>query len=230
MRSLGYSTVELLLTPLQFGVPNSRLRYYLLAKKKPLHFLHITEEDVDRVWRHIPGQGTDWVDDRSHHSTESNPHVPSLASYLDSPDETFNYTIPDQVLFKWGRLFDIACPSSRRSCCFTRGYTQLVQGSGSILQMNEALDTTAVFNQFLATRPESQDAVRILDSLQLRYFSPSELLRIFGFNPRGTDSAEPSNFRWPDTKLVSIRSRYKLIGNSVNVTLVQALIEYLFSE
>lgn len=81
----------------------------------------------------------------------------------------------------------------------------------------------------MAVSSEGEDAVRILDPLQLRYFSPSELLRIFGFNPP-TDSSEPSNFKWPDPKLVSARSRYKLIGNSVNVTLVQALIEYLFSE
>ena len=32
LAALGYATQELLLTPLQFGVPNSRLRYYLLAR------------------------------------------------------------------------------------------------------------------------------------------------------------------------------------------------------
>ncbi len=134
-----------------------------MAKKKPLNFLHTTKEDVNRVWRHIPGQGTDWVDDRSDHSTtESNTSIPSLAPYLDGSDETSNYSIPDQVIFKWGRIFDIVRPSSRRSCCFTRGtlatpalenflylpspqgYTQLVQGSGSILQLNEALDVRLV--------------------------------------------------------------------------------------
>ena len=34
----GYSYQEFLLSPSQFGVPNSRLRYYLLAKKRPLMF------------------------------------------------------------------------------------------------------------------------------------------------------------------------------------------------
>ncbi|XP_078494854.1 tRNA (cytosine(38)-C(5))-methyltransferase-like [Ciona intestinalis] len=38
LEQLEYSTAEFLLTPKQFGVPNSRLRYYLLAKRKPLHF------------------------------------------------------------------------------------------------------------------------------------------------------------------------------------------------
>ncbi|KXN84817.1 tRNA (cytosine(38)-C(5))-methyltransferase [Leucoagaricus sp. SymC.cos] len=208
MRSLGYNTLELLLTPLQFGVPNSRLR-----------------EDIDRVWRHIPGQGKDWVDDRFDDSLDSDPNLPptpNLSSYLDSPDATSDYSIPDKVLFKWGRLFDVIYPSSRRSCCFTRGYTQLVQGSGSILQMNEDLDV-------ICARPDGPDAVRILDPLRLRYFSPNELLRIFGFNSR-VDIYGPSNFKWPDTKVITVRSQYRLIGNSVSVTVVQALIEYLFSE
>lgn len=43
--SLGYSIQEFLLNPNQFGVPNSRLRYYLLAKKKPLQFAFLFHED-----------------------------------------------------------------------------------------------------------------------------------------------------------------------------------------
>lgn len=35
---LGYIFQEFLLSPFQFGIPNSRLRYYLLAKRKPLQF------------------------------------------------------------------------------------------------------------------------------------------------------------------------------------------------
>lgn len=123
MRSLGYRTLELLLTPLQFGVPNSRLRYYFLAKKDPLRFAHTGKENIDRIWRHIPGQGEDWIDDRFDDSKERNRvHIPTLNSYLDTPAETADYyPIPDKVLFKWGSLFDVIYPSSCRSCCFTRG-------------------------------------------------------------------------------------------------------------
>lgn len=38
LERVGYSYQEFLLSPVQFGVPNSRLRYYLLGKKKPLSF------------------------------------------------------------------------------------------------------------------------------------------------------------------------------------------------
>ncbi len=42
---LGYDYQEFLLSPVQFGIPNSRLRYYLLARKKPLKlFLECGEQ------------------------------------------------------------------------------------------------------------------------------------------------------------------------------------------
>jgi hypothetical protein len=51
---------------------------------------------------------------------------------------------------------------------------------------------------------------------QLRRFLPSELLCLFGF---------PSNFEFPDG--INLEHQYKLIGNSINVTLVSLLIKEL---
>ena len=127
------------------------------------------------------------------------------------------------------------------------GYTQLVERAGSILQESEDLDvryglpllllsvsnslhyqTSAVFNEFLEARARGDaDAVTILHPLRLRYFSPSELLRLFAFDPLRSESLE-STFVWPDS--TSKKSKYKLIGNSINVKVVQTLIEYLFKE
>ena len=64
-------------------------------------------------------------------------------------------------------------------------------------------------------------AVEILHPLQLRYFSPGELLRLFCFEDVGGDSS----FQWPDG--LSKKTKYRLIGNSVNVLVVTMLIEYL---
>ena len=81
------------------------------------------------------------------------------------------------------------------------------------------------FDKFLKAQSEGNlNSVEILRPLALRYFSPSELLRIFAFNPPGQDST----FFWPEG--ISEKSKYRLIGNSVNVKVVQELIEYLFSE
>lgn len=46
LHSLGYNIQEFLLSPNQFGIPNSRLRFYLLAKRKPLQFsINLNQED-----------------------------------------------------------------------------------------------------------------------------------------------------------------------------------------
>ena len=144
-------------------MPNSRLRYYLLAKRTPLHFLHVPSNKLDNIWRQIPGQeSVSWSDPRfqEHVGTDSLPDddIRKIRDYLDIPSEgnAQKFAIPDKVLEKWGRLFDIVTPSSRRTCCFTRGmdyylilssmydeiagYTKLVERTGSILQENEILD------------------------------------------------------------------------------------------
>ncbi|KAF9485437.1 S-adenosyl-L-methionine-dependent methyltransferase [Pholiota conissans] len=242
LRSIGYTTLEHLLTPLQFGIPNSRLRYYLLAKKDPFGSTNISEGKTNSIWRQIPGQGIAWSDPRlDEESQAGRSMVDEIKTYLDDDrgEEHYQrYRIPDKVLEKWGRLFDIVKPSGKRSCCFTRGYTQLVERAGSIIQENEALDTTSTFDAFLhAQSLGERDAIHLLHPLKLRYFAPSELLRIFAFDHMSStssrskekaDNRENAEFIWPET--VSTKSKYKLIGNSVNVLVVQKLIEYLFDE
>ncbi|KAH9836755.1 S-adenosyl-L-methionine-dependent methyltransferase [Rhodofomes roseus] len=238
LSGLGYNVLELLLTPLQFGIPNSRLRYYLLVKAKPLQFANVGEDAAQAVWRHIPGLAPDWVDTRM----QSGPRevvvdgraadsVAEIRQYLDPPLEDGQLhpcAVPDRVLEKWGRLFDIILPSARRSCCFTRGYSKMAERSGSVLQMNEELDTTSIFDRFLAAQALGQEnAVRILDPLRLRYFSPTELLRIFCFVPTaGGVHEDQLGFLWPED--LSVKAQYRLIGNSVNVRVVMQLINYLF--
>ncbi|CAG8481610.1 2630_t:CDS:2 [Diversispora eburnea] len=51
LNNCNYNYQEFFITPLQLGIPNSRLRYYLLAKKKPLTF---KESDSSKILCHIP--------------------------------------------------------------------------------------------------------------------------------------------------------------------------------
>ncbi|KAK0506399.1 S-adenosyl-L-methionine-dependent methyltransferase [Armillaria luteobubalina] len=167
------------------------LRYYLLARRKPW----VSGMDQG-VLKEIPGRVVG--------------EVKTVRDYLDHGGE--EYMVSDRVLTKWGRLFDIVLPGDRKTCCFTSGnaflmlnnscYTHLVERAGSILQMNEELDTTKTFDEFLLTAD-----LAILRPLRLRYFTPNELLRIFDF--------DSSSFQWPDN--VSRKTKYRLIGNSVNV-------------
>jgi len=228
---MGYTTVQFLLTPLQFRIPNSRLRYYLLAKMAPLVFPCSREPGGDDIWRYIPGGADhDWKDPRSNNESDSHSPVEHLRPYLDEFVADANdhlYGVPDRILTKWGRLFDIVLPSAQRTCCFTRGYTKLVERSGSILQMNEKLDTKTTFDQFLEAQAKGDpNAVRILHPLRLRYFTPTELLRLLSFECQGKMS--PSAFVWPPG--ITTKTKYRLIGNSVNVKVVTELINFLFEE
>ena len=102
-----------------------------------------------------------------------------------------------------------------------------------------SLQTTSVFDAFLhAQSLGGPQTAKTLEPLKLRYFSPSELLRIFAFDTTRGESVsrlmdpvagtETRPLTWPNT--VSLKSKYKLIGNSVNAHVVQQLIEYLFLE
>ncbi|EJD55273.1 S-adenosyl-L-methionine-dependent methyltransferase [Auricularia subglabra TFB-10046 SS5] len=200
LASLNYSTREFLLSPLQFGIPNSRKRFYLLAKLGPLEFAL------------PPSVFVEWTDPRDTNEPLSSE---SLARFLDQgTTETNECIVPDKVLLKWAHEFDIVLPSAQRTCCFTRGYTHLAQGSGSVLQENADLEARL-----------TDEAVAILRPLRLRYFTPTELLRIFCFLPP-SESQIP--FSWPAN--ISRKTKYKLLGNSVNVLVVRHLLDYLFTE
>ena len=49
LRCCLFCVQEFLLSPLQFGIPNSRLRYFLIAKKQPLAFHFSTQDQVQYI-------------------------------------------------------------------------------------------------------------------------------------------------------------------------------------
>jgi len=62
----------------------------------------------------------------------------------------------------------------------------------------------------------------------LRYFSPEELLALFGFDPttfRVYDDSRNSSME----RMFGNRKCYELIGNSLNVIVVKELLHHLFS-
>ena len=139
----GYDSLELLLTPLQYGIPNSRLRYYLLAKARPKQFSGILNRHGNQVWRHIPN------DTGPKSDSDYGCPVTEIRRYLDRDSQTACFEslqIPDRVLERWGRLFDIVLPSSQRTCCFTRG--ELIRSPGTIT----AIESTPRLHPACGTR------------------------------------------------------------------------------
>lgn len=96
--------------------------------------------------------------------------------------------------------------------------------------------TTQTFDEFLSAQSRGErDAVHILRPLRLRYFTPGELLRLFAFSRPHADAesstqdigaGDDRSWVWPPG--VSRKVQYRLLGNSVNVRVVQALVEFLF--
>ncbi len=126
LKKLGFVTREFLLTPLQFGIPNSRLRYYLLASRAPGAF-ESPAHPSDRILCHVPGRGADWEDPRTSGARDAVENsVRPLRDYLDRENALTAHAVSDRVLEKWGRLFDIVLPSATRTCCFTRGHFLVV--------------------------------------------------------------------------------------------------------
>jgi tRNA (cytosine38-C5)-methyltransferase len=123
------------------------MRYYLLAKLKPLNFAkpvtgtiigyiplsaHMSQEFID----------TRGITDEEKLVDETAQPIDPLSKYLEHDRHYGQYLVPDKVLVKNSHVFDIVKPDGHRSCCFTKGYYHYAQGTGSILQMNQEIDAS----------------------------------------------------------------------------------------
>ncbi|KAI8594998.1 TRNA aspartic acid methyltransferase 1 [Dissophora ornata] len=301
----GYEFQELLITPLQIGIPNSRMRYYCLARKieKVGSFVqkvtgtligYIPSLDSSQPSSAAEGEDKGEMDGEEEEEKEQGPKdfvdgrkqgdlsglststaakkrrtslststvtkdgsedtakkpdedsiladpmlalkVETLEKYIefkDVEDERMKrYMIPDKTLLKYGRLFDIVKESTRRSCCFTKGYYHFVESTGSILQLVHEKDTATVFDEAEALKakanadPTTADennakALALLRTLGLRYFTENEVARLMGF------PIMEGKFSFPAT--TSLKQRYRVLGNSINVKVVSQLVRYLLT-
>ncbi|KAL1930686.1 hypothetical protein VTP01DRAFT_10848 [Rhizomucor pusillus] len=232
LKACGYQFQEFLLTPLQLGIPNSRMRYYLLAKSNTLTFAHPPTGTILGFVPFSRYMSTEFVDNRAtdlkdegnllHASNTADPIQP-IIDFLEPNlgEEENKYMIPEKTLLNHGHAFDIVRPSSRRSCCFTKGYYHFVEATGSILQLNEDLNTEETF-RLAQDAKQSGDSImqkQTLEPLKLRYFTPREVANLMGF---------PDSFGFPET--TTLKQRYRTLGNSINVRLVAELMKYLMLE
>ncbi|KAG0296283.1 tRNA (cytosine-5-)-methyltransferase [Linnemannia gamsii] len=290
LATAGYEFQELLITPLQMGIPNSRMRYYCLARKtgtvggfvQPvtgtlIGYIPSIDNNEDEQ---TGAQDKDFVDGRRQGdlsglstpvaakkqrtgistsavtkegdaATKPNEDAlladPMLALKVDTLEQYIEFTdmsdarmerymIPDKTLLKYGRLFDIVKSSTRRSCCFTKGYYHFVESTGSIFQMVQDKDTATTFDEAEAlkssakARPDSEStlaeeeitrALNLLRTLGLRYFTENEVARLMGF------PIVEGKFSFPTT--TTLKQRYRVLGNSINVKVVGELVKYLLT-
>eukprot|EP01062_Namystynia_karyoxenos_P035787 TRINITY_DN2612_c0_g1_i2.p1 TRINITY_DN2612_c0_g1~~TRINITY_DN2612_c0_g1_i2.p1 ORF type:complete len:443 (+),score=105.46 TRINITY_DN2612_c0_g1_i2:79-1329(+) len=246
LAAAGFSVTAAERSPAQFGVPNERRRFYLLARRG--RELAPVPEPPARVPRTLGQLFSEWG-------------CPAPGTELSLPAAHF----AAHPAYR----FDVAALSDRRSACVTKGYGESHRGTGSLVLLRplpgaaaadqsgetvecvgakrrrsptaDSVDWTAPAAaggvaaappqtaSEAAASPAASEAqqpqwvcgaelARLGDGAA-RLFSPEELLALLGF-PRG--------FRFPDR--LSRKQRYRLCGNSLSCDVHAELLGHLLGD
>lgn len=213
----GYGWKEYVVSPTDIGIPNNRKRYYILAEKRSTKFpsksttpCFISAAEAERV-------------------VEMEDLVEYIDKDLDQSHPSWNdYVLSDEVLSQpWARDLHIVDFSRRvepprpwETYCFTAAYgRQLHRATGSLVFVPVKDSSPELSDREVSIKDMTQDHFVKMYSNQVRRFSPQELLRLFGF---------PPDFTFPPS--ISLPNQYKLIGNSINVSVVAKLLRELLGE
>ncbi|KAF4759195.1 C-5 cytosine-specific DNA methylase [Perkinsus olseni] len=205
----GYRCRGFMLSPMQFGFPNSRSRFYLMAIRDEAAFSKLpsgTAEDADtlsltvyksipcvhcnekslrveskEVVTPIPGQeGFELVMADIECDCEYVPR--EIGQFLDTPDSlSRTCDVPRATLEKPSSFcFDIVSAKSLQSMCFTKAYRKFHNGTGSVLLKSQTPTEPDSWDEM--GRPHFRDLKSMTELVgQLRYFTPSEIARLQGF-------------------------------------------------
>lgn len=195
LKQNGFSYKEFILSPTQFGVPNSRYRYYCLASKD---FYEGDEQIITTL------------------GGSENIETFPISKIIEKDIDFEAYRIPIKVLQKRATILDICYSDSRRSCCFTKAYGRYLEGTGSVYSEESKEDVENIFQRLSTAEQSSEEYLQLIRTLKLRFFTPKEICRLMCF---------PEHFNFPDN--VSIKQKYMLLGNSVNIKVVSELIKLL---
>lgn len=200
---------EFILSPTEIGVPNTRYRYYCLARKlRP--FPYRSEKILER----LPLGCND--DD----STATDKTISTVADIVDISTQDFSpFMLSDDVLLKRAWLLDIAHSTSKNTICFTKAYTHYTEGTGSVYCPQSRNELGNTFASIKSDEMTAAEKLAALKKLELRYFTPAEVAELMSFPDKFTFPVETTN-----------RQRYRLLGNSINVALVGKLVKLLCTE
>ena len=185
-----FSFIQFLISPFQFNIPNSRLRFYLIASKIKQFSMNEYSNNPNKI-----------IEDPNILFKEKILPKSDIKTFInfDHKDDNIKnkkYYLSKEILEKKGCLsMDIALLGNDNTNCFTKSYTKLFKGTGSILLIDEKLYKKEI-------NPISLFGF-------IRYFNPQEILKLMCFS---------NNYSFPEN--ISDKSKYKLLGNSINVKVV----------
>ncbi|CAG2122058.1 unnamed protein product, partial [Medioppia subpectinata] len=205
LSSCGYGYRELLLSPNQLNVSNSRLRYYLIAKlDKTFHFSPNDGEFVTTL-PEFNAKNLCPFCAKSLFKTNDLSLRPIQECLVPLSDKQIqNYLLSDKILVKYFMILDIVKSDSMNTNCFTKSYSHRIEGTGSVLQTTDH-DIQVICQQLNECQTDEQK-ICLLRTLRLRFFTPKEIANLMSF---------PPHFDFPED--YTIKQKYRLLGNSVNV-------------
>ena len=112
---------EYLLCPKQLGIPNARLRYYLIATKSPSLKTKQLVCDMKNI-----------DPDIVNHFLQKDSGLKSFINIEDDPFDEVKLKLTSKIL-KHAQVFDIVDINSNNSCCFTKSYGKYAKGTGDII-------------------------------------------------------------------------------------------------
>ena len=154
--------------------------------------------------------------------------------------ELSSLAVGEHVLERYGGVMDLVGRSSRRSCCFTKNYSRYVKGTGSIVceglgdvsgDAGEGgssggstvgkgggveVGATTSTPPPLALCPSRRASKS--SAAEAALFAPREIARLHGF---------PDSFTFPPDGSVGRKKQFELLGNSLSVQVVSALLEHV---
>ncbi|KAF9913288.1 tRNA (cytosine-5-)-methyltransferase [Linnemannia zychae] len=187
LHKMGYVFRECLLAPYNFGVPNDRLRYFLMARLRSsfdtkstssptaesgsASILEKFDPEAEIIYTTWPLPA--FVED-PRKSLQQHPFsIPELQKFMDEDENNGrDYLLSRQLILERPNFrFDILQPSSTRSACFTKAYgSHHVAGGGSLLQ-TQKMDQ----QEYDFANSES------IAELGLRFLTPTEVARLHVF-------------------------------------------------
>jgi tRNA (cytosine38-C5)-methyltransferase len=207
----NYTYYQYLLSPIQFGIPNSRLRYYLIAtqQENPLDIssslIQNRISNFDRLYLKLQQQfpskplsneqnslNSDQITDQCSHSSDIliDPNHSMIINHFLISDENLDFNLDEKQSKRGLHVSDIISSHAKRSFCFTKSYGKYFEGTGSLFSTSSGA---------------------------IRYFSPKEIANLHCF---------PLNYSFPEQ--ITTRQAYSLLGNSLNVFVIAVLLENLF--
>eukprot|EP01095_Lingulamoeba_sp_RSL-Kostka_P001965 TRINITY_DN1277_c0_g1_i1.p1 TRINITY_DN1277_c0_g1~~TRINITY_DN1277_c0_g1_i1.p1 ORF type:complete len:480 (+),score=96.13 TRINITY_DN1277_c0_g1_i1:94-1533(+) len=232
---LKYSFKCFLLSPIQFGIPNNRTRFYMICERSN-RFFEVKDFDFSNnnylTLIDSPSSSSSSNNNENNNNNSKplleynkcytylenndifNSDVQPLNNFIDdeiSDEELQQFLIPEKILKKnWAKGLSVVGKYDKTTFCFTRGYSKVYHVSSGSLFFNNAP------HSFQENPLDKSDMTKYVNTI--RFFTPKELLRLFHF---------PKDFSFPDN--TSLRDKYKVIGNSVNVLVINQVLKYLLS-